>query len=72
MSQELEREEQGGFKFFRYVKESITEFKKVVWPKRPDAIRMTGFVIVFVAIFAAYIFGVDSIIAKLFELILVK
>ncbi len=72
MSQELEHEKQGGFKFFRYVKESTAEFKKVVWPKRPDAVRMTGFVIVFVAIFSVFIFGVDSVISKLFELILVK
>lgn len=72
MSQELEHEKQGGFKFFRYVKESIAEFKKVVWPKRPDAVRMTIFVLVFVAIFALFIYGVDSVISLLFNLILVK
>lgn len=72
MSQELEHEKQGGFKFFRYVKESIGEFKKVVWPKRSDAIHMTAFVLIFVAVFALFIYGVDSLISLLFNLILVK
>lgn len=60
------------FNLFKYFKESYSEFKKVVWPKRPDAIRMTGFVVVFVAIFAIFIYGVDSIISLLFNLILVR
>lgn len=72
MSQELEHEKQGGFKLFRYIKESTVEFKKVVWPKRPDAVRMTGFVLVFVAIFSLFIYGVDSVISLLFNFILVK
>ncbi|ULJ62608.1 preprotein translocase subunit SecE [Wielerella bovis] len=72
MSQEIEQEKQNGFKFFRYVKESITEVKKVVWPKRPDAVRMTGFVLFFVAIFALFIYGVDSVISLLFNFILVR
>lgn len=72
MSQEIEQEKQGGFKFFRYVKESTAEFKKVVWPKRPDAVRMTGFVLAFVAVFGVFIYGVDSVISLLFNFILVK
>lgn len=72
MSQETEHEKTGGFRLFRYFKESTTEFRKVVWPKRPDAVRMTGFVIVFVAIFASFIFGVDTVIAKLFNFIVAK
>ena len=72
MNQELHLEKETGFRLFRYFKESATEFRKVVWPKRADAIRMTGFVIVFVAIFAVFIYGVDSVISLLFNLILVK
>ncbi|MDK4529903.1 preprotein translocase subunit SecE [Kingella kingae] len=48
------------------MKESFKEFKKVVWSKRNDAVQITIFVIVFVIIFALFIFGVDTIIAKLF------
>lgn len=72
MNQELHLEKETGFRLFRYFKESATEFRKVVWPKRADAIQMTGFVIVFVAIFAVFIYGVDSVISLLFNLILVK
>ena len=54
MNQETSPEKQGGLKLFRYFKESIVEFKKVVWPKRSDAVRMTGFVLVFVTNFCYF------------------
>ncbi|WP_431734040.1 preprotein translocase subunit SecE [Kingella kingae] len=66
MSQKTEHEQESGFRLFRYIKESFKEFKKVVWPKRNDAVQITIFVIVFVIIFALFIFGVDTIIVKLF------
>ena len=50
----------------------LAEFKKVVWPKRSDAVRMTGFVLVFVTVFAIFIYGVDSIMSLLINLILLK
>jgi preprotein translocase subunit SecE len=59
-------------RFLRYVKESIGEFKKVVWPKKPDAIRMTVFVVIFVAIAAVFIYAVDMLISYLFNAILVR
>ena len=72
MNQETQQVKQEGLRFARYLKGSVAEFKKVVWPKRADAMQMTGFVIMFVAIFAAFIFGVDSVISLLFNLIIVK
>lgn len=57
---------------FVYFKSSWGELKKVVWPKRPDAVRMTLFVIVFVAVFALFIYGVDTLIAWLLNIVLVK
>lgn len=59
-------------RFSRYIRDSITEFQKVVWPKRPDAVKMTVFVVVFVAIFAVFIYGVDTVIAYLFNFVLVR
>lgn len=59
-------------RFFAYVKDSVGEFKKVVWPKRPDAVRMTMFVVVFVAIAAVFIYAVDMAISYLFNAILVR
>ena len=37
---------------FAYFKSSWTEFKKVVWPSRDEAVKMTVFVIIFVAVLA--------------------
>lgn len=68
----MELEKQSGFRLFRYIKDSTAEFKKVVWLKRPEAIRMTVFVIAFVAVFTIFIYGVDSLISLLFNLVLVK
>lgn len=59
-------------RFSKYIKDSISEFKKVVWPKRPDAVKMTMFVIAFVAVFAVFIYGVDTVISYLFNAVLVR
>lgn len=82
MTQETSQYEQSGrqsekkrsifTRFFVYLKDSIAEFKKVVWPKRADAVKMTMFVIAFVAVFALFIYGVDAVIAYLFNAILVR
>ena len=40
------------FNLFRYIKDSITEVKKVVWPSRSDTVKMTMFVIAFTCVFA--------------------
>lgn len=49
-----------------YIRESIAEFKKVVWPPKKDAIRVTIFVIIFVAVLSLFIYVVDSLISWLF------
>ena len=46
---------------FAYFKSSWTEFKKVVWPSRDEAVKMTVFVIIFVAVLAAFIYAADTI-----------
>ena len=55
-----------GRRLIAYVRDSVSEFKKVVWPVRNDAIRLTFFVVVFVAILASFIYGVDSLVSWLF------
>lgn len=57
---------------FSYFRSSWVELKKVVWPKRDDAVRMTIFVIIFVAVLAAFIYAVDSAISWLFFDVLLK
>lgn len=51
---------------FAYFKSSWTEFKKVVWPSRDEAVKMTVFVIIFVAVLVAFIYAADTIISWLF------
>lgn len=51
---------------FAYFKSSWAEFKKVVWPSRDEAVKMTVFVIIFVAVLAAFIYAADTIISWLF------
>ena len=52
-----------------YFKNSWSEFKKVVWPARDDAVKMTIFV---VAILAVFIYAADSAISWLFFDVLLK
>ncbi|MRN38185.1 preprotein translocase subunit SecE [Neisseria sp. N95_16] len=57
---------------FAYFRNSWIEFKKVVWPARDDAVKMTVFVVIFVAILAAFIYAVDTAVSWLFFDLLLK
>jgi preprotein translocase subunit SecE len=61
-----------GRRLVRYVRDSVAEFKKVVWPPRKDAMRMTMFVVAFVAVLALFIYAADSLISWLFYDVLLK
>ncbi|WP_051940836.1 preprotein translocase subunit SecE [Stenoxybacter acetivorans] len=61
-----------GHQLTGYVKESVIEAKKVVWPERTETMRMTLFVMAFVAVLALFIWGVDSVISWLFFDVLMK
>lgn len=53
-----------------YIRDSVTEIKKVVWPERSDAIKQTLFVAFFVMILALFIWLVDGGITWLFYTII--
>lgn len=57
---------------FVYFSNSWLEFKKVVWPKREDAVKMTMFVIVFVAVLSIFIYAADTAISWLFFDVLLR
>lgn len=61
-----------GRSLIAYIRDSVSEFKKVVWPPRKDAVRMTFFVVVFVAVLSLFIYVVDSLISWLFFDLLLK
>jgi preprotein translocase subunit SecE len=49
----------------RYVREIISEMRKVLWPSRNDLMTYTIVVIVFVVIMVALVAGMDLGLAKL-------
>lgn len=51
----------------KYVRESIQELRKVTWPSRKEAWKLTFAVIVFSTIFTLFIVIVDNIFEKLAE-----
>lgn len=57
-----------GKKLLRYVKDSISEIKKVVWPSKNETWKHTLFVLVFTFLMTIFLWCVDSILAWLFLL----
>ncbi len=51
-----------GRNFVAFAKESVRETKKVVWPERNDAIRITGIVFGFVLLMAVFLWGADKVL----------
>ncbi|MFZ0534275.1 MAG: preprotein translocase subunit SecE [Anaerolineales bacterium] len=58
------------FKIRRFFQETIGELRKVSWPTRQEAIRLTQIVIAVILIMAAILGGLDWVYAKIFGLIL--
>lgn len=54
----------------RFVKEAISELKKVVWPTKEQVVRLTLIVIVVSVIAGLLIGGLDFIFTKLLALII--
>lgn len=54
----------------RFVKEAISELKKVVWPAKEQVVRLTLIVIVVSVIAGLLLGGMDFIFAKLLALII--
>ena len=54
----------------KFFQETIGELRKVSWPTRQEAIRLTEIVIVVIFLMAAILGGLDYLYAKFFGLIL--
>ncbi len=59
-----------GHNIQKFFQETVSELKKVSWPTRQEAIRLTEIVIVVIFIMAAILGGLDWVYAKIFGLIL--
>lgn len=57
-----------GKSLIRYIKDSVTEVKKVVWPTRNETWKNTIFVLLFTLVMTIFLWGVDAILAWLFLL----
>jgi preprotein translocase subunit SecE len=54
-------------KFTKYIKDSITELKKVVWPTKKEVIKKTGQVL-FISLFVSFFLGVvDFALTRILE-----
>lgn len=62
-----DKKERKGLK--RRTKETVSELKKVTWPKFPEVVKKTGVVIAVVLIFAVILFGLDTLFGFLFNLL---
>jgi preprotein translocase subunit SecE len=54
----------------RFFQETIGELRKVSWPSRQEAIRLTQIVIIVILLMALVLGGLDWVYAKFFGLIL--
>ena len=52
-----------------FLKETIDELRKVVWPKRQEVIRLTGVVILVSLIVGLFLGGLDFVFTKLIEIV---
>lgn len=60
-----------GQDFVGYVKDSYNELKKVVWPTRQEAIKMTGYVFAFAVVMAIFLWLTDTLVGwVIFDLLL--
>jgi preprotein translocase subunit SecE len=53
-----------------FVSESMFELRKVVWPTRQEAVRITGVVLLVVAVISLILAGFDFLISWLIKLLL--
>jgi len=54
-----------GGKPTRFVRESVSEMRKVLWPSRSELVTYAAVVIVFVVVMVALVSGLDIGLAKL-------
>jgi len=54
----------------RLAKGVINELKKVSWPSRQEATRLTGIVLVVTGILSLILWGIDTVFAELVKLVL--
>jgi preprotein translocase SecE subunit len=54
---------------WRFLREMVSELKKVTWPKFPKVLKQTGIVLLVVLVFLLVLTGIDSLLAWLLSLL---
>jgi preprotein translocase subunit SecE len=54
----------------RYYRETIGELKKVVWPTRQEALRLTRIVLIVISVMAVLLGTADYLFGELFRIII--
>lgn len=57
---------------FRYIRDSYRELKRVTWPDKKTAWKLTGTVFLFSFVMAMFLFGLDSIFSEMFKKLFLK
>jgi preprotein translocase subunit SecE len=68
----LTQEVQPENRFVQFYRETTAELRKVVWPTRDEAIRLTGIVIVVVIAMSLFLGAIDYALTQILRLILVR
>lgn len=56
---------------FGFLRNIISELKKVAWPSRDEALRLTGIVLAVTAILALILWLIDTVFTKLVDFVLI-
>ena len=64
-----EKKKKGPNKIVKYLKDLRSEIKKVVWPSRKQVLNNTGIVLATVIITGIFLFGIDSLLGLLVNLL---
>ncbi len=68
MTQEVQPEN----RFVQFYRETTAELRKVVWPTREEATRLTGIVIAVVVAMAIFLGAIDALLTQILKFLLVR
>ncbi|RIK33541.1 MAG: preprotein translocase subunit SecE [Chloroflexi bacterium] len=68
----LTQEVQPENRFVQFYRETMAELRKVVWPTRDEAVRLTIVVIIVVVAMSIFLGAIDLILSQVLRFILVR
>jgi preprotein translocase subunit SecE len=59
-------------RFVQFYRETSAELRKVVWPTRDEAVRLTGIVVAVVVAMSLFLGAIDALLTQLLRLLLTR